>query len=235
MSRSENVTIEESLRDDCIRMLAERGMFIEIGYDFTEYAHIVREERPLQPLAPPFDPEKQFIPPQRGFYITGRNDDGRLVHNQAMRVIDLRSMPLSTYMQRRFTEFLPTGVTIKKDSMWYRPGPGAQKITGPTAYHGDLWVDPDGGKFRGGGFVDILARLAFLVCLDHFDVAYVYGLMIRTIARRGLAEREGYMHVDPYCMGWETEEHGKPFVTNMVYMANDDLRHLIEVPFDFVA
>jgi hypothetical protein len=235
MSILEKIVLEKTLRDQCIAMLAKREMHIEIGHDFTEYAKVIRTERSFQPLAPPFDPEKQFIPTQRGFYILGRCPDGKLVHNQAMRLIDLRNLPLSTYMQRRYKEFLPTNVTIKEDSTWFRAGPGASQITGHTAYHGDLWVSPDNGTYRGGGFVDILARLAFLVCLDYFNADFVYGLMVRKLARRGLAEREGYMHVDPYCMGWATEEHDTPFVTNMIYMTNADLRYLIEVPFDFAA
>jgi hypothetical protein len=59
--------------------------------------------------------------------------------------------------------------------------------------------------------------------------------MPRSIARRGLAEREGYMHVDPFCLSWKITGQNKPVEGNMVYMGHEDIQHIIHVPLDLAA
>ena len=110
--------------------LRANQIFLTVGDDFEEYARIVAAGRPEQPLGPPFDPMKQFLPSARGVWVIGHNAQGQLVHTQAMRLLDLCDQTLARYMASRFGEFPPGGMGVDMDGSWFRAGPGARRITG---------------------------------------------------------------------------------------------------------
>lgn len=102
-------------------------------------------------------------------------------------------------------------------------------MTGRVVYHGEMWIKDTDGKYRGKGLIDILARFAFLSASLNWSPDYMFGFMPRGIARRGLAEREGYMHSDPFALSWKLEGRNQPIVGNLVWMALDDIRYVIHV------
>jgi hypothetical protein len=217
---------------ECISNLAARKITLEIQNDFNQYAEIVRYERQVQALGAPFDHKKQFIPAHRGFWILGRNPDGVLMHTQAVRLLDLRNQNLGSYMTHHYEKFPPGGADVDWSKSWYRPGPGSKKITGQVAYHGEMWVDGSAGDYRGRGLVDILARIAFIQIQEQLNADHVFGYMLRSVARKGLAEREGYLHNDPYCLSWKLNDRVEPLDCNMVYMSAEDMDYSIDVPID---
>lgn len=214
-----------------INTLTAHQLELTVGDDFEEYARIVAAGRPQQPLGPPFDPAKTFLPKARGIWVVGHNPKGKLVHTQAMRLLDLCDQTLARYLSSRFVEFPPGGVGVDMEGSWFRPGPGAQQITGRAVYHGEMWLADD-SAYRGRGLIDVLARFAFLTSMLHWQPDHVFGFILRPVARRGLAEREGYMHSDPYCLSWKIEGRNAPMDCNMVWMALNDLRHVMHVPLD---
>lgn len=220
---------------ESIATLRKHQLYLTMGDDFAEYAATVAQHRPDQPLGPPFDPARNLLPPSKGMWIVGRNGSGQVVHTQAMRLLDLGDQTLAQYMQARFHDFPPAGMDIDHDGSWFRPGPAAHRICGRVCYHGEMWLNDDSGAYRGRGIVDVLARVAFLAGLLHWQPDYVMGFMLRPVARRGLAEREGYMHADPYCLSWKVRGRNKPLDCNMVWMAGEDIRHVMHVPLDSVA
>ncbi|MFY0680854.1 MAG: hypothetical protein JXR13_09805 [Thalassovita sp.] len=216
---------------ETINVLKSHHLDVTVGDDFEEYARIVEKGRPEQPLGPPFDPQRQFLPKARGIWAVGRNPKGEVVHTQAMRLLDLYDQTLARYMSARFGEFPPGGVGINLEDSWFRPGPGAKEITGRAVYHGEMWLKDD-SAYRGRGLIDVLSRFAFLTSMLHWQPDYLFGFMLRSIARRGLADREGYMHTDPYCLSWQIDGRNEPIDCNMVWMAVEDLRHVMHVPLD---
>ncbi len=216
---------------ETVSTLQANQIFVTVGDDFEEYARIVKEGRPEQPLGPPFDPEMQFLPTSRGIWVVGHNPQGQLVHTQAMRLLDLCDQTLARYMSSRYGEFPPGGVGIDMDGSWFRAGPGAKRITGRACYHGEMWLKDD-AAYRGRGLIDHLARFAFLTALLHWQPDFIFGFIVRTVARRGLAEREGYMHSDPYCLSWKIDGRNEPLDCNMVWMEIDDIRHVMHVPLE---
>ncbi|WP_296762126.1 hypothetical protein [Sediminimonas sp.] len=220
---------------ESIATLRRNQLFLTMGDDFAEYAALVAQHRPDQPLGPPFDPAKKLLPRSKGMWVVGHNAAGQVVHTQAMRLLDLDDQTLAQYLQARFHDFPPAGLDIDYDGSWFRPGPAAHRISGRVCYHGEMWLNDDSGVYRGRGIIDVLARVAFLTGLLHWQPDYVVGFMLRPVARRGLAEREGYMHTDPYCLSWKVHGRNEPLDCNMVWMAGDDIRHVMHVPLDEVA
>ncbi|WP_339768109.1 hypothetical protein [uncultured Pseudosulfitobacter sp.] len=223
------------LLTETVELLAQRQLYLTVGDDFNHYKALISQYRPNQPVSLPFDPAQSDLSGGQGFWSVGRNPQGKIVQTQAVRLIDLQGQTLADYMERNFRAYPPSGVPIDLDDSWYRSGPGARRMSGLVCYHGEMWINPEEGNYRGRGIVDILARFAFLSSQLHWQPDYVFGFMPRAIARRGLAEREGYMHVDPLCLSWKITGQNKPVEGNMVYMGHEDIQHIIQVPLELAA
>lgn len=205
----------------------ENGISVQIGTCFSEYKDLVSTYRGHQPVSQPFDCEKSNLDTENGFWIVGWNENGELIHTQAMRLIDLCGMTLSCYLTGQYSDFPPAGIDLDFAKSHYNPGPSARRIKGKVCYHGDLWLSSD---YRGTGLVNILARLALASCHLRWAPEYIIGFMIRNISFRGLAEREGYMHSEPGALFWHLADSEKFYEAFMVWMACEDIRHLLTIP-----
>jgi hypothetical protein len=201
------------------------------GDSVDDFAEIIATHRSEQPLSPPFDPRRSFLPKTNVIWVVGRGKDGRVLHTQALRLLDLCGQTLGAYLSQRFVDFPPGGVDLDLERSWFQPGPGAAMITGRVAYHGEMWLADD-PAYRGRGLIDLLARYAFMMAMLHWDPDHLFGFIKRPTARRGLAEREGYMHSDPYCLNWAVQGQEAQIACNMVWMAQRDLCHVMHVPLD---
>jgi hypothetical protein len=214
---------------DVVQKTYAHKLTMTVGDDFSVYSDLVAQYRPTQPLGRPFDPTHTVLTGGNAIWIVGRNAEGAVVHTHAMRMIDLCDQSLAQYLAHRYVDFPPPGVTIDAAASWFRAGPGAEQITGRAVYHGEMWLADD-PAYRGSGLIDALARFAFLTAALHWQPDFLFGFIVRSIARRGLAEREGYMHSDPYCLSWAVAETGAPIDCNMVWMALRDMCHIMHVP-----
>lgn len=217
-----------------LRALDEAKLSVIVGDDMAEYARMVAEERQEQPLGPPFDPALHDLTGGRAFWVAARNADGDLVHTQTMRLIDLAGHSLADYLRRNFREYPPPGLPIDMENSAYNAGPGARRMFGRVAYHGELWIK-DNAALRGSGLLDYLSRFAFLSASMHWQPDYIFGFMARGTARRGVAERIGYMHSDPFALTWKVDGRNQPIIGNLVYMAQDDIHYVTHVPLDEVS
>jgi len=205
----------------------ECGISLRIGTCFKEYADIISTERTHQPVGRPFDHEFNDFGPTSGFWVVGRNENGVLVHTQAMRLIDLCDQPLSGYLSEKYIDFPPAGLDLDYEKSRYNPGPSAHRIRGTVCYHGDFWLCSD---YRGTGMANILAR--FALASGHLKWApdYIIGFMIRQVAFKGLAEREGYMHSEPGTLFWHRADTDQTLEAFMVWMAREDTSYLLTIP-----
>lgn len=205
----------------------ENGISVRIGTCFAEYADMVSNHLPEHPVGHPFDHRLNNFQPGSGFWTAGWNQNGKLVHKQAVRIVDLSGLTFSQYMAKRYTDFLPHGFDLDMKNSYYNPGPAAKKLTGTVCYHGDLWLSSD---YRGTGLVNILARFALASALLRWVPDFVVGFMTRSLAFRGLSEREGYMHSEPGCMFLRELQDETVMEGFMVWMAREDIRHLLTIP-----
>lgn len=208
----------------------DQGMTLQVGSDFTEYANLVAKYRPEQPLGLPFDCKKHFIKPANGFWIVGWNQQGELVHTQAMRLIDLAGVSLAEYLQERFTDFPPPVANLDLPRSRYHPGPSAKKILGTACYHGDLWLKGGEGGYRSKGMPTVLARLALVCSMLRWAPDHVFGFMVQPVAFKGLAEREGYMHSEPGSLFWHYTDSNIITEVFTVWMRREDISHILKIP-----
>lgn len=207
----------------------ENGISVRAGTCFKEYADIISAERKHQPIGRPFENNANNLGPMDGIWTIGRNEKNELVHTQAMRLIDLNGRSLSGYLADGYVEFPPPGLEIDYAKSRYNPGPSAHRINGTTCYHGDFWLS---GDYRGTGLANILARFALASCHLKWAPDYIVGFMLRQVAFKGLAEREGYMHNEPSALFWHRADIDQALEAFMVWMAREDISHLLTIPLD---
>jgi hypothetical protein len=217
-----------------VELAKKFGIKLISGEDFNEYAEIIAEGRPEQPVGVPFDPKFNDIKPGDGFWIIGRNEADELVFTQAVRLLRIEGESFCDYMRQEFVKFPPAGLPIDFDRSFYHPGPSARRMSGTMAYHGDVWMRGGVEKYRGTGLSSVLARLALVTALMTWAPDHMFGFIIRKLAFKGLGEREGYMHSDPAPLHWYAKDKPDPMVAHMCWMNRDDLRHLLPIPAESV-
>lgn len=211
-------------------ILTRHKISMTVGEDFEEYRQILKEGRPNQTLGIPFDPKIQEVTPSNAFWVIGRSPSGEVVHTQAMRVLPLGDAALSDYLRDQFRDFPPVGLDLDMERSRFRPGPGARNIRGSVCYHGEFWLNPEGGEYRGSGVSSVLARFAFMTAMLRWSPDYVFGFMPKPVAHKGFAARQGYMHAEPGALTWVRKDSDKPLEGFLVYMSKEDIRFLMSMP-----
>jgi hypothetical protein len=211
-------------------ILNRNSVRLTVGTDFEEYRELLAEGRPDHLVGAPFDPELHELNEKNGVWVVGRDGDNTIMHTQALRLLDLKTQKLSEYLRRGFHQFPPSGVDIDFKRSRYRPGPGAQRISGQVVYHGEVWMGGKSGQYRGTGLSCILGRYAFLIAMQRWSPDHVIGFMPKAVAFKGFAERQGYMHAEPGCLRWFVRGQEDPFEGFMVYMSNEDIRFVLDMP-----
>lgn len=211
-------------------LLCEHGIEVTVGTDFATYATIVTSERPQQALGVPFDPELTKLKARSSFWLIGRNRDGRLIHTQACKIVPLNALSLGQYLLRRFRDFPPAIADIDLPRSRFRAPPGAKNISGTVVYHGEVWMAPDHGTYRGTGLSTVLARTGLLEAFNRWRPDWLFGFMAQQVAFKGFAERMGYMHNEPGALRWYRIGQDKPLEGFLSYLSREELEFLLEIP-----
>ncbi|MEL6452445.1 MAG: hypothetical protein AAFQ19_14405 [Pseudomonadota bacterium] len=211
-------------------ILVAQGIRLTIGSDFTEYSEIVAEERPMQKLGAPFDPTIHNLTKDNAFWMIGRNEDGELIHTQAARRINLGNRSLSSYLLRQFRSFPPPLPGVDLTRSRFRATPGMHRISGTVAYHGEFWVAPEKGKYRGVGLAPVFGRTGMLEMLQRWDADWLYGFILNVVAYKGFGARIGYLHLEPSALKWVVDGRDAPIDTFLAYNSREDLEYLLDIP-----
>jgi len=211
-------------------ILVGQGIELTIGSDFDEYREIVAEERPMQKLGAPFDPSICNLNEKNAFWLIGRNDEGDLIHTQAAKRIPLGGRSLSSFLLRQFRDFPPPlqGVDLRQSR--FRATPGTHRVVGEVAYHGEFWVAPERGKYRGVGLAPVFGRSGMLEMMQRWDPDWIYGFILNVVAFKGFGARIGYLHLEPSVLKWVVDGRDAPIDTFLAYNSRDDLEYLLDIP-----
>jgi len=211
-------------------ILRQRGITIRCGTDFLAYKEVMSAERPQQMMALPFEPEVLFEDAAPAFWMVARDSLGKLIHTQAARIVDTRGKSFPEFMVKGFRGFPPPLPDLDPEKSRYRPSPGARHITGRIVYHGDVWMDASPHQYRGTGLSTVLARMALHEIMTLWSPDYIFGLMARTVACKGFAERMGYMHNEPGAVTWYRRGQDAPLEGFLSYLSREDTEYLFSMP-----
>ena len=211
-------------------ILRSSGITITIGSDFEAYKKIIESERQVQKLGPPFDPKNHALNASNGFWLIGRNEDGELIHTQAAKKVTLHGKTLAEHLRTHFKFFPPPLPEVDVQKSRFRATPGAHKINGNVVYHGEVWMAPEKGRYRGVGLSTVLARSGLLEVMRRWSPDYMYGFMLRSVAFKGFAERMGYMHNEPGCLFWHLTGRDVPIEAFLTYLTKEDAQYLLDIP-----
>jgi len=211
-------------------ILARAGVHLTTGSDFDEYREIMAKGRPDHVIGAPFDPTLHNLNERNSIWVIGRDDDGTVMHAQALRTLDLGGRTLGAYLRRSFRDFPPSGLDLDMKRSRYQAGPGAKRIAGEVVYHGEVWMGGAPGQYRGTGVSSILGRYAFLTAIQKWSPDYVIGFMPKAVAHKGFVERQGYMHAEPFALQWYVKGRPDPLDGMMVYMSLEDLHFALGLP-----
>jgi hypothetical protein len=212
------------------------GLTLEVGHDFGAYCDMLAQVRPDHKLGAPYDPERHSLDAKTAFWIVGRTAAGDIVHTQALRMLNLNAMSVGEYFTTHFREFPPSVPDLDLNRSRFRAGPGAKRMHGTVAYHGEFWIAPGADSLRGQGMSCVLGRYGFWQAIQHWDPDHIIAFMTKAIAFKGLAERTGWMHTQPSALRWFLKGNDVPIEGFMAYMDREDLHYVLELPLaDLVA
>lgn len=207
------------------------GMQIQVGHDFREFDRILQDAKGHE-ISMPFDPDLHKLNEYNAFWLVGRTSEGVVAHTQAVRLYDMSRLTLGEYLEDNFRGFPPAGVPLNLAASRYRAGPGARRIRGRVCYHGEMWLDETAGEFRGKGASGVLTRLGFLLTIQNLAPDYIFALMSRMVACKGLPQRAGFMHTEPGALSWQLADSDRAIEGFMAYMSMEDLRFLLRLPME---
>jgi hypothetical protein len=204
------------------------GLSLYTGGDFSVFSSIIRKGGRPSEVTVAFDCAHQPIDATNAFWVCGFDQAGKLVHTQALRLIDLEGGTLADYMAKRFVDFPPAGVNFDLSKSMYVPGPRARNIAGRACYHGEVWIDNESHGLRGSGLAPMLGRMAIVLAMLKWRPDYVFGFMSKALSFKGFGLKEGYMHTEPSSLRLYQKDVDQFLEGYMVWMAVEDLIHLIK-------
>ena len=228
------MTIHHQTADDylfatSLEQLRSLGISLRTGSDFEEYRAILAEARPDHDLGVPFEPTRHALTEANAYWMVGYDEHGDIMHTQALKKLSLGQLHLGDYLNKNLRSFEPSQMEIDYSRTIYRPGPGAQRMKGEIAYHGEFWVGGTPGQFRGTGLSTLLGRHAFLTAMIRWQPDFFFGFMSKPLVFKGFAARFGYMHIDPGAIRYVLKDTGEGFEGIMGYMSHDDIRYMLDM------
>ncbi len=212
---------------DLLATIEAKGIHLEMR---TDFGYLVRlcEELPSKgyPTAM-FNPLHHQIGPENGFWLLGTNDAGEVVHTQAVRYDDFTGTNLAEEFENLGAFYFDPEVSAQPGEWCESFAPEAREITGPTCYHGELWLKPGEQGMRGKGLSAPLARLAMALASLQFQPEFFYGITYKDVILKGVATLYGYWHIQPRAVYWERPNRDEPLDVWLVWLTGKDILRLI--------
>jgi len=198
------------------------GVHLKYGGDFTEFRNCPMRQPERHPINPAFDPQYCDLNENNAFWMIGFNNNGEIVHTQAIKLLNLKTRPLQNYLDENFWDFRSVGYEFDKSRTQCSLSPCASRIKGRVTYHGELWMKSGDPRFRGGSLTVLLTRLFMMQAILRWNPDYLIGLQAPMITCRGLGIREGYMRAEQRTIAWYQEGFQEAMEDWMVWMSRDE-------------
>ena len=202
----------------------EPGIHLEFEQHFAQFLNVIQNNPDREELSPMFDPRYCSIGTDNGFWIKGVNENGEIVHLQAIRFNDLKQKSLSQHWMEHSMLYRPPGIQPDFKKTVFDRAPASHLITGKVCYHGELWMHKD---FRGLHIASRLANLAMLLARVRFNPDFIYCLISPEIVRTGLSVRHGYLHMHPHGIQWHVQSETEIHEEYLIWMTAEELDQLM--------
>ena len=211
---------------DALRSLEEAEIRVEIGGDFAKYRSYRSHLRDRTPVYPMFDDTRSFIDHTNGFWICGFDQDGELIHTQAVRLLDLTGISLAVHLQNHRHKYITPDSTPDPDLTFYSGPEALHTITGKVCYQGDFWLRSRGlGGPRSQGVTSLLSRVLFEIMVGSWNPSFVFALVPKQLAVKGAHLRYGYTHCEPG--QWLGPDHQVTEEDFLIWMGTKDMANLV--------
>jgi hypothetical protein len=175
----------------------DQGYEFITSSDFTEFGAWRRKLRASQP-SPMFDVTLDRSLEKNSFWMGGFVSSGECISLQAFRLDEatpnLASWVIGWMMglyARRQELIVPKRPTPPQHSL-------TTSISGPVAYHGELWIERHHRKC-----FELFSRVGLLLALIKWQPSAIWALIGEAMATRGHMVRMGYGHLEPSFLTWE--------------------------------
>jgi hypothetical protein len=206
---------------DAVNMLQETarqgGYAFNTSNDFSKLAEWRGKLRGSQ-VSPMFDLAVNRHLDERAFWMWASDQDGTPVAVQSFRLDDadpdLGEWALGWMMglyAKRQELVVPSAAHVPDHSI-------TSLITGPVAYHGELWIDN-----HHKGLFETFTRMGMLLSLVKWQPEALWCLGSKAMATRGHFTRSGYVHIERSFLRWTWEPAGADQVE---WIGIADSRHL---------
>lgn len=210
-----------------VQYFEDRKITIQYLTDFDDFLATTEAIEGKGDLTPIFDVRFSDISPENGFWLKGVDENGKVMHVQAIRFDNLEDKSLSEHWKSDPQLYCTQGLGIDLERSQYDVAPAASVITGAVCYHGELWVEKSYRRIR---LASKLANLAMLMALARFNPDYIYCLIVPKVIRTGLSVRNGYLHMHPQGIRWHIPGKSDPYDEYLVWMTGSELVDLMSRP-----
>lgn len=225
---------EKTLRvADIVSALNELGISVQTGSDFVAYRLLRKQQSHSRPIYPMFDVGCSFIDGSNGLWIAGWDEQGDLVHTQAMRLIELGPADLRAHMRDHRLKYVTPGAVEEPEFAAFHADGGLDTVRGRVCYHGEFWLAQNARGSSGSGAVALLSRLAFELAHAIWAPDYVFGFVAAPHALNGTPARHGYFHGVPGT--WRARDGGVFAEEWLVWMSANDITACLRTPFDMAS
>ena len=196
------------------------GITITVGSDFNEYKLIREKQENRSNIYPMFDSTCSFVDHTNGFWIVGSNQQGKVVHTQAIRLLEMSSTSLDEHLMLHRHKYITPGTTPNPDKTFFKVPGSLEHIKGKVCYHGEFWIS---SEERNQSLTQLLSRVVFDLALSTWNPDFVFGFVPLTLAYKGIPARYGYCHSEHGI--WAGPENEVTSEEALVWMSRKDLEN----------
>lgn len=201
------------------KIVSELGITLELGSDFVFFCSIPDIQPDRHAISPIFDPDESNVSASNAFWLIGRDAAGEIVLTQAIKLVQVGDAGFFNHMKENLADYRPKGDHLDIARSQINLTDRAAKLTGDLCYYGELWIKRG---YRGGCLTAIMPRLMFAHAISKWSPNVVFGIMEPLAACKGLAAREGFMHLEQGGLHWWDRASSETLEEWLVWTTKDD-------------
>lgn len=198
---------------------------VRLSADFHEFARL-RQELRGKVISPMFDPQVSGLDATSGFWMGTWDGEGRCVALNAFRLDHVEPNLAQWALGWMVGLYIRRGELILPSHITPPAATRAEQVRGRVAYHGEAWIDPKNLRVRDA--VEVLPLLGMLLAFIKWSPDAIWAVCSEAMAKRGVATRFGYTHLERSFLSWEWLPEGADAVEWLALMERRDLEFLIQ-------